>query len=243
MEALVAIRTKAVRLAETAHKLEHDLRNQYKYEDTSLSSSYERRLKRVVERYGELRSWIMHKFYEVGMQMPYVTLPDYVRVGDALGILEDIVTGCKVVEKSVEMMIKPSIEPKLVDKLGSLGEELEKLESEGLDVMIVKNLKEAIMEAEHGHRLASAMIASRIIRNLIDRLEGEKDEDKVDYLVRVGAVPRDRKDLQRQILTAMRLSRNFLAHRVDIFPETSNVLTLLGGAFNLSKIWLELSKQ
>jgi len=99
------------------------------------------------------------------------------------------------------------------------------------------------MEAEHGHRLASAMIASRIIRNPIDRLEWEKDEDKVDYLVRVGAVPRDRKHVQRQILTAMRLSRNFLAHRVDIFPETSDVLTLLGGAFNLSKIWLELSKQ
>ena len=243
MEALVAIRTKAVRLAETANKLEYDLRNQYRDEDASLSSSYERRLKRVVESYEELRSWIMQRFYEVGTQMPYVSLPDYVRVGDALGILEDIVTGCKVVEKSMEVMIKPSIEPELVDKLGSLREELEKLESEGLDVMVVKNLKEAIMEAEHGHRLASAMIASRIIRNLIDRLEGEKDEDKVDYLVRVGAVPRDRKDMQRQILTAMRLSRNFLAHRVDIFPETSDVLTLLGGAFNLSKIWLELSKQ
>ena len=209
MEALVAIRTKAVRLAETARKLEHDLRRSRYPLDALPSSSFKRRLKRVTERYEELRSWMTHKFYEVGTQMPYVTLPEYVRVGDALGILEDTVTGCKVAEKSVEMMIKPSIEPKLVDKLGSLGKELKKLESEGLDVMVVKNLKEAIMEAEHGHRLASAMIASRIIRNLIDRLEGEKDEDKVDYLVRAGVIPRDRKDVQRQILTAMKLSRNF----------------------------------
>ncbi|MCD6592588.1 hypothetical protein J7L00_00670 [Candidatus Bathyarchaeota archaeon] len=186
LEALVAIRMKAIRLAETARKLEHELRKRRYHPDGLLPSSFKSWLKRVTERYEELRSWITHKFYEVSAQMPYVTLPDLVRVGDAFGILEDVVTGCKVAEKSMEIMIKPSIEPKLVDKLGSLREELEKLESEGLDVMVVKNLKEAIMEAEHGHRLASAMIASRIICNLIDRLEGEKDEDKVDYLVRVG---------------------------------------------------------
>ncbi|MHA1632638.1 MAG: hypothetical protein ACTSXC_07540, partial [Candidatus Freyarchaeota archaeon] len=181
MEALIAVHMKAMRLIETAFKLEHDLRNWYKHEQASLSSSCERRLKRVVERYEEFRSWMGHNFYEVGRHMPYVTLPKYINLSEALGILEDIVTGCKIAEKSMETMIKPSIEPELVDKLGSLRKELEKLESEGLDVMVVKNLKETIMEAEHGHRLASAMIASRIIRNLIDGLEGEKDEDKVDY--------------------------------------------------------------
>lgn len=54
---------------------------------------------------------------------------------------------------------------------------------------MVKNLSEAITEAEQGHFLASAMISSRVIRYIVDNIPGERDEDKVEYLVESGAIP------------------------------------------------------
>ena len=250
MEVLVAAYTRATKLIEAAHELKDDLKKEIDdwKKEISLYPSFLNlqgllRLERIVNEYEALRSWMISKFYNISEHMPHVTLSGFVRFGEALAILQGVIIGCEVVRKIMETMIKPSVEPELVDKLGSLRKELEKLENAGLDVMVVKNLKEAIMEAEHGHRLASAMVASRVICTIIDGLEGKEDEEKVEYLVRMGVVPRDRKDVQRQILTAMRLSRNFLAHKVNIFPETSDVLTLLGGAFNLSKIWLKLSKR
>lgn len=250
LEVLIAAYTKATKLIEAAYELKEDfkkekedLRKKKDIPYRPLFPPEKRRLKSIVDAYEELRVWMVREFCDVGEHMRYATLSDFISLDEALAVLQDVITGCEVARESLKTLIKPSVEPELVDKLNSLRKELESLEGEGLDVVVVKNLEEAIMEAEHGHRLASAMVASRVICTLIDKLEGEKDDEKVEYLVSVGAVPKDRKDIQRQILTAMRLSRNFLAHRVDIFPETSDVLTLLGGAFNLSKIRLKLSKR
>jgi len=130
-----------------------------------------------------------------------------------------------------------------LDKLCSLKRELDYLEQKGLDITIVRNLREVIMEAEQGHHLASAMISSRVIRYVIDRIPGKTDEEKIKYLTGRGVVPKDQKDKQRQVMSVMRLSRNFLSHRIDLFPDSGNVLILIGGAFNLAKIVLLLSKK
>jgi len=137
-------------------------------------------------------------------------------------------------------MVKPEVKPEVLDKLASLREGLEKLVDIGLDVVVERNLKEAIEEVEHGHNLASAMISSRIIRYIIDKIPGGRDEEKIENLVQKGLIPRDRKDEQKQLLTALRLSRNFLSHRIDISPEVEDTLMLLGGAFKLSKILTKL---
>ncbi|RLE85100.1 MAG: hypothetical protein DRJ67_09450, partial [Thermoprotei archaeon] len=102
---------------------------------------------------------------------------------------------------------------------------------------------EAIAEAEWGHYLASAMIASRVIRYIVDKIPGKRDEDKVEYLVESGVVSRDRKDIQKQVITSMRISRNFLSHRVDLFPDSGEALMLLGGAFSLARLMLSIRAQ
>ena len=68
----------------------------------------------------------------------------------------------------------------------------------------------------------------------------ENDEEKVQHLIDKGIIPKDRKDEQKQLMSSMRLSRNFLSHRIDLFSDSGNVLMLLGGAVTLSRILLFL---
>ena len=199
-----------------------------------------RSVKGLADRYEEVRSWIVRHFYGIGEQMPLIssntfyyrdsgTLKLSLRREEVEIILRDMIIGCEAAEHGLEAILKPSVDSDVLDKLNSLRRELEELESEGLDPSIAKNLSEAIAEAEQGHCLASAMIASRVIRYIVDKIPGKKNEDKVKYLVESGVVSRDRKDLQRQIITSMRLPRNFLSHKVDLFPDSGEALMLLGG--------------
>ena len=214
-------------------------------------------VKNFADRYEEARSWIIKHFYEIGEQMPridnnifYISyyygnprLRSSLSRGETEVVLRDVIMGCEVAEQGLEALLRPLVEPSILDKLSSLRRELEKLEDEGLDASVVKNLSEAIAEAEWGHYLASAMIASRVIRYIVDKIPGKRDEDKVEYLVESGVVSRDRKDIQKQVITSMRISRNFLSHRVDLFPDSGEALMLLGGAFSLARLMLSIRAQ
>jgi len=214
-----------------------------------------KRVKILVDRYTEIRNWVLGHFHEIGEHLPHIDssifytkdpssnsykLQYSISTKDAELILQDIIMGCEVLEQGLQALLKPPVESEVLDKLNSLRSELKKLEEKELDQSIVKNLRGAITEAEQRHYLASAMISSRVIRFIVDKIPGDTDEDKVKYLVKRGVVPKDRKDVQKQILTSMRLSRNFLSHRVDLFPDTSEVLMLLGGAFNLARLMLSI---
>jgi len=210
-------------------------------------------VKRLADVYKEIRIWISMHFYEIGVQMPHVDASIFYNPGGGLKwsldekeveiVLRDIIIGCDAAEQGLQALLEPLVEPNILNRLDSLKRELEKLENEGLDASVVKNLREAIAEAEQGHYLASAMISSRVIRYVVDRIPGDMDEDKVKCLVETGVVPRDRKDVQKQVITSMRLSRNFLSHRVDLFPDPGETLMLLGGALALAKLALSAKLQ
>jgi len=136
--------------------------------------------------------------------------------------------------------IESYVEESILDRLASLRAELKSLKDRGLDINVIRNLDEAIAEAEQGHWLASAMISSRVISYVVDKIPGDKDEDKVRYLIKRGALPKDRRDVQQRVITSMRLSRNFLSHRVDLFPDPEDALMLLGGAFSLTRLLLRI---
>jgi len=212
-------------------------------------------VKRLADSYEEVRNWVTERSYKIGLLMPYIEDDIFyyeffgeikpklsLSRGEAVIVLQDIIRGCEVAERSLEALLRLHVEPGVLDELNSLRRELEELESRGLDPNIVKNLREAITEAEQGHYLASAMIASRVICYVISKIPGERDEDKAEHLVKRGAVPKDRKDIQKQLVTAMRLSRNFLSHRVDLFPSPEEVLMLLGGAFVLARLTILITR-
>ena len=162
------------------------------------------------------------------------------RSNAAVPYLQDILIGCQTAEKGLEAKLKPKVEPEVIDRLDSIRNELSGFEEKGLDLNLIRNIQTAIEEAEQGHYLASAMISSRAIAYTSDQITGKNDEEKVQYLVDNGIIQKDRKDEQKQLMSSMRLSRNFLSHRIDIFPDPGNVLMLIGGAVTLSKILLSL---
>jgi len=185
------------------------------------------------------------KFNEIGEQMPIPpSLPTgYVTKEELLSALQDILLGCEVAERGLNAFLKPLVEPELANRLDSIKEHLTRLEEQGVDLSVIKNLRKAVEEAEHAHYLASAMISSRVIRYIVDKIPGKKDEDKVRHLVETRIVSPKKKDEVEELMRAMRRSRNFLSHRIDLFPEAGDVLVLLGGALSLSKFLLVLKRK
>jgi len=50
------------------------------------------------------------------------------------------------------------------------------------------------------------------------------------------------RDFSKKFLGTMKHLRNFLSHRIDTFPDISEVLLVLGGALSLAKILPEVKK-
>ncbi len=209
--------------------------------EDSIAIIVNERVRSLVTRYEEVRNWINIYIPQIGRQMPRVIFEEPMWWRDKiLAILQDIIIGCRTAEQGLRAMIESYVEESILDRLASLRAELKSLKDRGLDINVIRNLDEAIAEAEQGHWLASAMISSRVISYVVDKIPGDKDEDKVRYLIKRGALPKDRRDVQQRVITSMRLSRNFLSHRVDLFPDPEDALMLLGGAFSLTRLLLRI---
>lgn len=199
------------------------------------------RMRGLVYRYNETQIWITQNFSNIGMQIPYISFPQNLDSSETIKlVLQDVFIGCQTAEKGLEAKLKPAVEPRVIDRLDSIRKELEDFEEKGLDLNLIKNIQIAIEEAEQGHYLASAMISSKAIRYILDQIPRKNDGEKVQYLVDQGIIKKDRKDEQKQLMSSMRLSRNFLSHRIDIFSDSGNVLMLIGGAVTLSRFLLSL---
>jgi len=208
-----------------------------------VGESLKPRLSNLVARYNDTYYWINTNFFEIGTQMPLISIPHNFSMRDsitAVPYLQDIIIGCQTAVRGLEAKLKPKVEPEVMDRLDSIRNELRGFEEKGLDLNLIKTIQTAIEEAEQGHHLASAMISSRVITYISSQIKGETDEEKVQYLIDNGIIKKDRKDEQKQLMSSMRLSRNFLSHRIDLFSDSGNVLMLLGGAVNLSKIFLDM---
>ncbi len=211
--------------------------------NTMYTESYLPRLVGLINRYKETNYWTNTYYSEIGTQMPVVSLPQRFSLSSSkIGqqYLQDIMIGCETAEKGLEVKLRPKVEPELIDRLDSIRNELKSFEEKGLDLRLIKNIYTAIEEAEQGHYLASALISSRTNAYISDQIKGNSDDEKVQYLVDNGIIHKDRKDEQKQLLSSMRLSRNFLSHRIDLFSDSGNVLVLIGGTVALSLIFLSL---
>ena len=202
------------------------------------------RLKSLVEEYERLRYSLIYSKDEhiskISDIIPYIIdeweKKSSLSPDDAKRILDKLFIGCDAIERGLETLLHPVIEPETLDKLRSLREKLEELEKKDLDLNLARNLREAIAELEQGHHLASTMISARVVRYIVENLPGRDDDEKVENMVEKGIVHKDRKDEQKKLLTTMRLARNYLSHRVDLFPEPQDALLLLAGAFKLAEL-------
>ncbi len=130
-----------------------------------------------------------------------------------------------------------------LDKLTALKTELEKLSEALQDINYERNLKEAIDEYEKGDFLASALISSRVIIYALDQIPGKDVNENVKFLQDEGIIEKGRKDVREFIIKANKKARNFFAHRIKIFPEASDAISLLGDAIAILKIISKLEEK
>jgi hypothetical protein len=132
----------------------------------------------------------------------------------------------------LEKAMAPTLSKDQIDKFRSLREESLKID----DINCQKNLLKAIEESEQAHHLGSALIASRVIVYVLEKIPGKDDEEKVDNLFQKGLIPEKREDVRSSLLRACRLARNTLSHRIEIFPDPDEVLSILANSVTLSKL-------
>lgn len=154
---------------------------------------------------------------------------------DAKKAMLRIVVQC---EKAIGLLkkIEAPIPQFAIETLGSLREELKKISDSIEDLNYFRNLDEAIKEYENGHYLASALISSRVIVYLLDRVSGETIKEKIQTLKRDGLLEGKRRDVKESIIKSLKLARNFTSHDIQIFPSPTESLSLLSDSITLLKM-------
>lgn len=155
---------------------------------------------------------------------------------EARGVLRQIETECDRVIGGLESKLSP-VSSKEMDKLNNYRSEIDDLTSD-LEPRFLKNINSAIDVFEKGHYLASALISSRVIVYLIDKIPGDDDEGKAEFLKDKEIV--ERKDEKSFVMKANRRARNFFSHDIKTFPDSSDALSLLGDSVTLLKIYIDL---
>lgn len=143
---------------------------------------------------------------------------------------------------SFEILLKPKASPDTITKLGSLREELKKLEDK-LEDGVNNDLNEAINEMEQGHFLAASMIASRVICYILNKIPSENDEEKTSKLINLGIIEKERKDERENFIKASRLSRNLLSHRAGLSPKPDEALQLISSAITFARYLVAFSQR
>ncbi len=109
-----------------------------------------------------------------------------------------------------------------------------------LDEHFEKNLDKAIKAAEKGQFLGSALIISRVIEHVLDKIDGKEIDNKIEFLISKGLLDKNRKDEKENIIMASKKARNLLSHNITIYAESSDTLSLLGNSVLLMKIYKKL---
>jgi len=151
--------------------------------------------------------------------------------------LRQLIVNC---DKIIRALSATTLSTEEIDKLNYIRKEVSEL-CENLDVNFEKNLNKAIQEAEKGQFLGSALITSRVVEYILDKFDGERTDEKIEFLISKGIMDKERNDVKEAIIKASRKARIFLSHRIDTFVESSDALALLGDCVKLLGIYKKLS--
>jgi hypothetical protein len=149
--------------------------------------------------------------------------------------LNELIIECNVIIGSLKGEIS-GLSSNQLDKLGHLKNEISDV-CKNLDINFEKNLNKSIELSEKGHFLGSALITSRVVDYILNKIKGENINQKIKTLIDSGAIKKDDDKTKEQIIKANKKSRNYLNHRIDTFAEPSDALSLLGDCVTLLKIF------
>lgn len=151
---------------------------------------------------------------------------NWIRLDDVRSILTKMKYGCTQGISFLESSL--AIVPMNENELRRLKMEFESFSSE-LPINHQKNCRLAIEEVGIGHKLSASLIAARGYEAARkDCFSDMKEEQIIQELVAQKLILVDRKDVSNSLIKALRTARNYSAHNVNIYPEFSEALSLVG---------------
>jgi len=120
-------------------------------------------------------------------------------------------------------------------ELESLKDELEKMSSSISNINCVKNLRGAMEEYESAHYLASSLISGRVVLFCLQEM-GKDTKEIVTNLKEKGILKERGVETEEFIIKANRKARAYFTHDINVFPDPSDSISLLGDAVKILKI-------
>ncbi|MFW6048469.1 MAG: hypothetical protein ACOC87_04175 [Candidatus Natronoplasma sp.] len=173
------------------------------------------------------------------IEINLASVVDPTEVSEAKGVLRQIETQCDKAIGGLRPHLSP-ISAEEQDRLSKYRSKIEDLASE-LDPKFVKNMNKAIEVFEKGYYLASALISSRMIIYLIEKIPGSNDEEKADFLEREAMI--EESDEKSFLIKVNRQARNYFSHDIKSYPDSSDALSLLGDSVKLLRLYLDFKEE
>lgn len=244
MAILVGIKEKLGHIGEVASELSANVKNERK----SYKSDYQNQISNLVRLYEDAQKELkLTGFGQISEIMPSVYVPLFPNKEQLLSMLTEVTAGCVAGITAIkELLNRQALPEEFVNKLKGFRKRLETIED--IDPLIHKNLDKAILEMEHGHYLASALISARVVVWILQQIPPEekdlenKTKKKIETLINMGIIDKSSKDEIKKLIQAAGLARNFVSHRISVFPEPEEAMILLGNAVKLAKIYTEFKK-
>lgn len=146
----------------------------------------------------------------------------------------------------LELKVKPQLSINEKQLLSGLRGDLNKLQEDGLNQDIFKNLNIALEELERPKPLTCAMISARTTLAMIEGIEAEgtKDEDKAKKLEELGIIDKgeESKQTYKYFLDAGRSARNMVLHEIGYFPDYTDANNFLSCSLKMAKLYLKYKK-
>ena len=176
---------------------------------------------------------------------------NYTKIDDdeLIGLLNSLIIECKKALGLIKSSMRYSLSDIERDKINSIRKQVNLM---NLSALVEKNVREAINNFEIGNFLACSMITSRVINYTINKfpveyLPDKKDfikkgsvEEKIKFLINNKIIKKEQKDQKLRTIKYIKNARDFLVHDLNISPDASDAMSLLGDCLDILKIKKEV---
>lgn len=162
-----------------------------------------------------------------------------------VGLMNSLIIECSKALGIIKSSIKYNISNIEKDKINSIRKQIDLM---NLAISVERNVNKAINHFENGDFLACSLITSRVITYIIDKFPVEhipdnkvfinkgSIEEKIKFLTDNNIIKKEHSDQKLKIMKYIKKARDFLVHDLNISPDASEAISLLGDCLNILKI-------
>ncbi len=185
------------------------------------------------------------------VNIEYFSKSYYTKISDSelIGLMNSLIIECTKALGIIKSSMRYNLSDNEKDKIDSIRRQINLM---NLSTLVEKNIKEAINNFESGNFLACALITSRVITYTINKFPTEylpdkklfikkgSAEKKIEFLTNKNIINKEQKDQKLRTIKYVKRARDFLVHDLNVSPDASDAISLLGDCLDILKIKKEI---